>query len=201
MIATRTLVRMLAGSALGLAMSIPLAAAPAQAGTLDLSWDVDTTTTLAKIGTTVSLPTGSLVAQIDTRSGAMTGDLSFPTATKTLQLGQIPLGTVSVALHQAGQVRGRVNRDRTRAAANAAFDVQIVSIRPAFAPALNLVGGPCTTRRPATAGLHGPINLGGSTTFTSTYYLPRFADCGQSATPILNALLPGPRNTMSITLS
>ena len=37
-------------------------------------------------------------------SGAMTGDLTFPTASKTLNLGQIPLADVSVALHQAADV-------------------------------------------------------------------------------------------------
>lgn len=201
MISTRMLARTLASSAIGLAMTIPLAAAPAHADVLDLSWDVDTTTTLKKIGTTVSLPTGSLVAQIDSASGAMTGDLTFPTASKTLSIGQIPLADVSVALHQAAPVTGSVDLDRNHAAASASFDVQVVAIRPTFAPAINLVSGSCTTQTPATASLRGPINLGGSTTFSSSYALPKFEDCGRTTTKVISTLLSGPKNTMQITLS
>lgn len=201
MISTRTLVRTLAGSTLGLALAVPFAAAPAQAEVLDLSWDVATTTTLKKVGATVSLPTGSLVAQVDSVSGAMTGDLTFPTATRTINLKQIPLADVSVALHQAAPVTGSVDLAKDRAEAKASFDVQVVAIRPVFAPSLNLVSGSCTTATPAAASLRGPINLGGSTTFSSSYALPKFEDCGPATTKVISALLSGPKNTMKITLS
>jgi len=135
----RTPARTLAGAVAGLAVALSLGVAPAQANTLDLTWDVDTKTTLKKIDETVKLPTGKLEAKIDTATGKMTGDLKLPKASKKIELAKLPLATVTVALTQAGPIKGKVNMDAGTARAQAKFNIRVVSIKPIGAPAINLV--------------------------------------------------------------
>ena len=44
------------------------------------------------------------------------------------------------------------------------------------------------------------MNLTGASTFSSSYTIPKFADCGL-VTPILNLIIPGSGNTFTVTFA
>ena len=199
---THNLVRGLVTAAAGLALTVPFAAAPAQAGTVDRSWNVDATTTIKSVDQTIAIPTGSLNAKVDFATGKLTGNLALPNATQRLSYSTIPLADVTVAFHQAAPVTGTFNVNAGTAKATAKFNVQVVSIRPVAVPWLNLISGSCTTKAPGVANIAGPLNMGGASTLTGTYQLPAFTNCGGKLVDLaISAGLSGKGNTMTATLS
>lgn len=202
MFSIRTMARATAAASVTLTMAAALGAAPASADpVVDMSWTVKTTTTLKKLGETVKLPNGTLDAKIDTATGAMTGTLALPKASQKISLPRLPLAEVTVAFDQAAPITGKVDLAEGTARAKASFVVRIVSIRPVHSPAINLVKGKCTTTKPVAASLNGPINPGGVSTFASTYTMPAFKKCGPKASGVINSLLAGGKNKMTIKLS
>jgi hypothetical protein len=73
-----------------------------------------------------------------------------------------------------------------------------VAVRPLGIPFLNLVGNRCQTATPITLTLSGPVDLTAGSTFSGTYTVPRFKNCGLT-TPILNLIVPGGGNTFTAT--
>lgn len=198
----RTLARVTAAASVTLGMAAALGTAPATADpVVDLTWKVKTTTTLKKLDERVKLPKGQLKAQIDMGTGAMTGNLVLPEASKRISVPRLPLAEVTVAFDQSGPITGQVDLAAGTASAKAKFNVRIVSISPVHSPAVNLVRGTCTTKKPVKAALEGPFNLGGTTKFDATYKLPKFKKCGRTAGRAINKLLTGGKNTMTIKLS
>lgn len=199
---TSPLARVTAAASVTLALAAALGAAPASADpVVDMSWTVKTTTTLKKLDERVKLPNGTLDARIDMGTGKMTGNLSLPRATQRVNLPRLPLAEVTVAFEQAAPIKGQVDLTDGTAEATARFQVQIVAIRPVHAPAVNLVRGACTTAKPVTASLDGPISLGGTSTFESAYKMPAFKKCGRKVGGVVNSLLAGGKNEMTIKLS
>ena len=45
------------------------------------------------------------------------------------------------------------------------------------------------------------MNLTGSSTFSSSFTIPKFADCGLLITPVLNLIIPGGGNTFTVTFA
>lgn len=200
MMQIRTLVRTLAVAATALIASLPLTATPAQAEpVLPINWNVDVTTTMKSLGQTVVVPTGTFDGGFDLGTGKLSGDLELPRATKRLDIGRLPLAKVTFAMEQAAPIDGTIDLATMTAKTTASFNVRIVAIRPVLTPWINLVRGSCTTRTPVTAELGGPVNLAGKTTFEGQYELPRFRNCGLLATPTINAIVPGPGNSLSAT--
>ena len=197
---TRNLVRGLATVTAGLALAIPFAASPAQAE--PITFNVDATATFKTAKTTVVLPTGTLNADVNRATGKLTGNLALPNASKRISFSSIPLADVTVAFHQAAPVTGTFDTTAGKASTKATFNVQVVGIRPAFAPQLNLVQGSCTTKAPTTVSLSGPINLGGVSSFSGGFDLADFGSCGNKLVDkAISAALSGSGNTMTAKLS
>ena len=196
-----TMVRGLVAAA-GLALTIPLAAAPANAAQ-NVSFTVNATTHIKNVNQTVAIPAGTLTGKISNYNGKLTqGSLSLPNATKRLSHSTIPLADVTVAFIQAAPVTGTVDFNNGTADAKATFKVKVASIRPVVLPWLNLVSGSCTTKTASTVSIAGPINAGGTSTFNSGYQLAAFDNCGNKfATAAVTAALSGAGNTMSVSLS
>ncbi len=193
----RTVARSSAVTAIA-ALSITLAQPAAQADPIiPIDWNVDATSTLAKLGKEVTLPTGTFVGSFDLGNSQLTGDLTLPAATTRLDIGKLPLANVTMELAQAAPVVGTVDLATMQAQTTASFDVKIPAIRPVFAPWINLVKSSCQTRTPVVTSIGGAVDLVAGSTFSGSYELPKFKNCGLGVTSILNEIVPGGGNTMS----
>lgn len=167
---------------------------------IPIDWKVDATTTMKAFNLKVDVPTGSFKGAFDLGNASLSGDMTLPTATKRIDLGRLPMANVQFAMEQAAPVTGTVTDWSTLAVTTtASFNVRIVSVRPTIMPFVNLVGNKCTTEKPVTTTLGGNVDLVGKTTFSGTYTLPKFKNCGFGVTQVLNAIIPGPGNTFAAT--
>lgn len=166
--------------------------------TLAIDWKVDATTTLKSLNQTVVVPTGSFTGSVDLVTWDLTGNLVLPPATTVMKLGSLPLASATFEMVQAAPITGHVDLATSTVTTAASFNVRIRSVKPLGLP-LNLVGDNCRTATPVTSNLSGPFSLTGSSTFTSTYTMPKLKDCGFFITPILNLIIPGPGNTLTAT--
>ena len=153
--------------------------APAQAeNQMPISWKVDVTTTMKSLNQTVVIPTGTFNGGIGLETAKLTGDLKLPQAKKRFYLGSLPMADITFAMDQAAPINGQIDFMKLQVDALASFNVRIVSVRPVWMPWLNLVGNSCRTVNPVTSRMTGPINLTGANTFSGTYTLGKFRDCG-----------------------
>jgi len=186
------MVMMLAG--FGLATAAPSASADT---IIPIHWVVNATTTIKSVNMTVTVPPGSFVGQVDLNTGALTGNLTLPPASKTISLLGVPLATATFSMKETGPITGHVNLAAKTVTVNSSFTFNITSATLSFAPWLNLVGNSCRGVTPITVNMSGPLHLTGASTFTSTYTIPKFTGCGFLVTPLLNLIIPGPGNTFT----
>ena len=78
-------------------------------------------------------------------------------------------------------------------------EVKIISVTP-VGTNLNLVGNSCITSQPITLHLSGPFEFVGPASFSTTYTIPPFQNCGL-LTAAVNQLVPGPGNAFNATFS
>lgn len=180
--------------ALCFAQANPAAADPI----IPINWSVQTTTTLKSLNQTVVSPPGTFTGQVDLGTGALTGDLALPPARSTVKIAGLPLANAEFALEQAAPIQGGVDLATGTVSTTASFNVRLKSLKPTLLP-INLVGNNCRTVSPVTVTLSGPFSLTGASTFTGTFTLPKFRDCGLFNTPLINLVIPGPGNTISAT--
>jgi hypothetical protein len=187
------------------ALSAPSAAA---APVLPIDWTVYASTHLAKPGLDVTVPPGAFTGSADLGTGDLSGNLSLPPASISLQLlGAVPAATAQFAIHQVGPVTGHVDLSTLHATATAVFAIDVVTLTPSLPTltagngaleSVNLVGDDCTTRTPITVTMEGAVDLVHGSTFSSTFAVPPFTHC-KLLTPVLNALIPGDGNTFTAT--
>ncbi len=183
--------------ALTLAPARPASADPV----LPITWDVDASTTLSSLGLTVDVPGGVFDGQVDLGTGELSGDLSLPASTTTFALGRLPLADATFEMTQVEPITGSVDLANGTATATAVFDIRLRAMRPTIAPWWNLVGSRCRTASPISVTMSGPISLTGPSSFSGTYTIPRFKDCGFVVTPIINLIIPSSGNTFSATFA
>lgn len=199
--------RRLAGVALVLgavAATLSLGITSALADTVvNASYPINGTTHVAKTNSDLTLGPGTLTASADLTTAQITsGSLILPPATGTFtELGFIPV-TATVAFQQVGQVTGTVNLANGAVTATANVSLRITDLKVA---GLDVGVGPsCQTVQPASitvaTGTGFSILAGG--TASGTYTIPQFSNCGLLGveTPVINAVIPGPGNTISLTL-
>lgn len=192
----RAISRIIAAAVVGLGFSA--AAAPAQADSLPIEWNVDATTHLASLNKDVHVPTGTFSGSYDFATGKVSGNLKLPQATSRLDLGSLPLANVTMAMEQTAPISGDIDIMTMQARTTSTFNVRILAIRPVLLPFFNLVNGStCKTQTPVVASLAGKVDLAAGSTFTGSYDLPKFANCGFGVNQIINLLVPGPGNTMT----
>ncbi|MBO0825311.1 MAG: hypothetical protein J2P27_15895 [Actinobacteria bacterium] len=199
--------RRLAGAAFVLAAvaaTLSLGVSSALADTvLTASYPINGTTHVAKTNSDLTLGPGTLTATADLTTNQITsGTLTLPSATGTFtELGFIPV-TATVAFEQVGQVTGTIDRVTGAVTATADVTLQITDLKVAGVDVG--VGPACQTVQPAsitvTTGPGFNILAGGPA--SGTYTIPQFSKCGLLGieTPVINAVIPGPGNTISLTL-
>jgi hypothetical protein len=186
-----------AATALGLGASAALADT-----TVTASYPVTGSTLIAAPNATVDLGPGTLTSTVDLTAGTLTGNLSLPPATGSFnELGLVPV-TATTEFIQQGQTTGTINLTTGAVTATSYVTIRITSLTVAGIP---VPPGPlCQTVVPAQITVTsqpgwGPFRGG---TLAGSYAIPVFNDCGllNVETPVINATLPGPGNTISLTL-
>ncbi len=182
----------------GLALTAP--AAGAANPTFPFDWNIKASTHLQKLDQTVSVPKGSFKGQVDLVTGKLTGSISLPPASTTMQVAGVGLATATFKIAQVKPVTGTVNFSTFQAKATSVFDIKVTKVAPALTPSVNLVGNACKTTTPVKVTMSGKASLTASSTFKGTYTIPPLANCGL-LTPVLNQLVPGPGNTFTAVAS
>ena len=188
-----------------LAAGIGFSAAPALASraapadqTITLTYPVTGSTVIKKINSTIPLGPGTLSTAGDLTTSTLTATLTLPPATGSFkELGFVPV-TATTKLIQVGQATGTFNFNANTVTTTATAILQLTSLNVA---GISLpVGNACETS-PATITVSSQpgFTFGTGGTLAGTYAIPNFRHCGL-ATVLINLTLPGPGNTISLTL-
>jgi hypothetical protein len=186
----------------GLVAAFAIAATPAAASastTLKVRYPVHGSTFLKAPNATVTLGPGTLKSTVNATTGALRASLILPPATGSFQeLGLIPV-TATTAFIQDGAATGSINLSTGAVATTARITLQITSLSVSGIPVP--VGPACESATPATISVASQpgfsIVNGGK--LSGTYTIPPFANCGL-VTSVLNLTIPGPGNTITLTL-
>jgi hypothetical protein len=156
------------------------------------------TSTIKKLNATLPLGPGKLSVDLDGASGSFTSTIQLPPAQGNFAIFGIFPTSATVSLQQVGLVTGTLVDGVVTAHAN--INIQLSNVTAiGFIPLL--VGDNCKTKTPASIDLHSAPDFnpldGGD--LLATYTIPEFANCNL-ATGILNGLIPGPDNQITLTL-
>jgi hypothetical protein len=192
-----------AAAVAGIAAATPALASPAAPAapsdsTVSVSYPVTGSTFIKAIGSTIDLGPGTLSTTADLTTSTLTGTLTLPSATGSFkELGLIPV-TATTEMVQDGTATGTVNFTTNAVTTTATDTIKLTSLKVAGIPIL--VGPSCETS-PATIAVSSEagFNVLNGGTLSGTYTIPPFAHCGL-ATLLINLTLPGPGNTISLTL-
>ena len=192
-----------AAAVAGIAAATPALASPAARtapsdSTVSVSYPVTGSTFIKAIGSTIDLGPGTLSTTADLTTSTLTGTLTLPPATGSFkELGLIPV-TATTEMVQDGTATGTVNFTTNAVTTTATDTIKLTSLKVAGVPIL--VGPSCETS-PATIAVSSEagFNVLNGGTLSGTYTIPPFAHCGL-ATLLINLTLPGPGNTISLTL-
>jgi hypothetical protein len=180
--------------------AILAAAAPASAqSTVTVKYPVTGSTTINSVDATAALGPGTLKSTVNLSTGAVIASLKLPPATVSYEeLGLIPV-TATTAFINDGKTKGTVNLDTGAVTTTSNITLQVTSLTVGGIPVP--VGNACESATPATVTVNSQpgfsIVNGGS--LSGTYTIPPFANCGLE-TPVLNLTIPGPGNTITLTL-
>ncbi len=186
-----------AGGLLSLAV-VPASVASADSS-VTVTYPVTGNTYIKAINSTVPLGPGTLTSTVDLTTGAVSSTLSLPAATGSFkELGFIPV-TATTQFIQDGAATGTANLSTNTVSVTSQTTLQITSLSVAGIPIP--VGPNCETRTPAsiTVNSQAGFNALGGGDLAGTYTIPRFSHCGL-ATLLINLTIPGPGNTITLTL-
>jgi hypothetical protein len=193
------LAAMAAGAAVLAAAAVTTTAGAASADTvLNVHYAVTGTTYIARLNTTVNLGRGTLASTVDLTTGTSTSALTLPPATaSTKVLGLIPVSATTEMI-QNGPASGTVNTSTNTITSTASVTLKITKLTVA---GLSLpVGGSCETT-PFNISLSSApgFTVGGGGPVNGTFTIPAFRRCGLN-TLLINLSIPGPGNTINLTL-
>ena len=202
LLATSAVLAAGAGLAAAPALASPTAASTTAASTdtmVTVTYPVTGSTFIKAINSTVALGPGTLATTADLTTSTLTGTLTLPPATGSFkELGLIPV-TATTELVQDGPATGTVDFSTNAVQTTTQATLKVTSLTAAGLPIP--VGSSCQTSTPATITVSSQpgFNVLSGGTLAGTYTIPRFAHCGL-ATLLINLTLPGPGNTISLTL-
>jgi hypothetical protein len=194
----RPAVGLLAAGLCAAAFALPAVAnaAPAADPMLNATYPVNGTTTINATNSSLTLGPGTLTASLDTTTLAFTGNLDLPAATGSFtEFGFVPV-TATAEFIQDGAITGNdVNGGIT---ATAHISIKLTKVVAGGIPLL--IGNNCQTL-PAEIDLASGdgfnVLLGGPV--SGTFTIPPFLGCGLN-NALINGTIPGPGNTISLTL-
>lgn len=182
---------------------LPTGSASAADG-LTVTYDAVGSSTIAKTSSTVAIGPTTLTTTLDPASGAFTGHLPIPETTNTFKIiGLLPV-QARVSFIEAAPVTGALVRSgsTTTVQSTATYYIRLSDVTVGGLP--TFVGDHCQTAAPVSIPANTPageaFNLTTGGHLTGTYTLGDFADCGLT-TALVNLLVPGPGNTVDLTVS
>jgi hypothetical protein len=167
--------------------------------TITIRYPVTGTTHLAAPNADLPLGPGKLTATADLTTDAITAKLSLPDATGSFkELGLVPV-TATAQLINDGPTTGTIDPNTGSVTTTSLITMRIVSLTVAGIP--QLVGNSCETSAPVsvTVASQPGFNILKGGNLDGTYTIPQFANCGLD-TLLINLTLPGPGNTITLTL-
>jgi hypothetical protein len=175
------------------------AAPRADAGSgIIVGYNISGRTTLKKLGSAVLL-TGRFDAVVDGVTGTINGTITIePAAGTFLSFGFVPVNATTTFTEQG---------DATGTFTNGIADVTSqleLGLSDARVNGTKLdVGSACRTVTPVAVRINGPLNLLGSSDFTTSITIPQFTGCGvtENLDPLFDGLVSGPGNELDITLT
>jgi hypothetical protein len=180
--------------------AIMASAAPASAQTtVTVQYPVTGSTMIQKLNATAELGPGTLTSTVNLSTGAVTASLTLPPASVSYEeLGLVPV-TATTAFINDGPTTGTVNLDTGAVTTTSHIIMQITSLTVAGLPVPVPKG--CESAKPATVTVNSlpGFNIVNGGSLSGTYTIPRFAHCGLE-TPVFNLTIPGPGNTITLTL-
>ena len=186
----------------GLLALATIAATPAAASAatvIKVRYPVNGSTFIKAANATVTLGPGALRSRVNLSNGNVTASLNLPPATGSFtELGLIPV-TATVVFIQNGPTTGKVDLNTGAVTTSSSITLQITSLTVSGLPVP--VGPACESATPASVALASQpgFSIVNGGTVSGTYTIPPFAGCGL-ITPVLNLTIPGPGNTISLTL-
>jgi hypothetical protein len=189
-----------AAAVAGIALATPALASPAAPSdtTVSVSYPVTGSTFIKAIGSTINLGPGTLSTAADLTTSTLTGTLTLPPATGSFkELGLVPV-TATTEMIQDGTATGTVDFSTNAVTTTATDTIRLTSLKVAGLP---IPVGPSCQTSPATITVSSQagFNVLNGGTLSGSYTIPPFAHCGL-ATLLINLTLPGPGNTISLTL-
>jgi len=156
------------------------------------------TTFIKKLDATVNLGSGTLAATVDLTTGTSSSTLTLPPATASVrELGVIPVSATTEMI-QNGPAAGTVDLNANTITSTASVTLKITHLTIA---GLSVpVGSSCQTSPFSVNLSSGPgFTVGGGGPVSGSYTIPAFRHCGLN-TLLLNLTIPGPGNTLNLTL-
>jgi hypothetical protein len=153
---------------------------------------------IKKLNTTINIGTGTLAATVDLTTGTSTSTLTVPPSTISMkEFGFIPV-TVTTQMVQNGPATGTANLNTNTISSTSSVILEIASISVA---GINIpVGNSCQTSPFSVTIASDPgFTISGGGPISGSFTISNFHHCGIT-TPILNLLIPGPGNTLNLTL-
>src|SRR3984893_1613302 len=197
LLATATPAAAVAGIGLSAAPALASRSTPADQ-VFKLTFPVTGSTFIKKVNSSISLGPGTLASTADLTTSTLTATLTLPPATGSFkELGFIPV-TATTKMIQVGQATGTFNFNANTVTTTATDILQLTSLNVG---GINIpVGNSCKTSPAAITVTSQPgFTFGTGGTLGGTYTIPNFRHCGL-ATLLINLTLPGPGNTISLTL-
>ena len=175
------------------------AAASAATTKITVRYPVTGSTFLKAVNSTATLGPGKLTTAVNFSTGALTANLVLPPASVSFtELGLIPV-TATTAFIQDGPTTGTLNLGTGAVTTTSNITLRVTALSISGLPVP--VPSGCQSASPATVTVNSQPGFsvvnGGS--LSGTYTIPPFAHCGL-LTPVLNLTVPGPGNTISLTL-
>lgn len=166
--------------------------------TVSVTYPVTGSTFIKAIDSAIALGPGTLSTTADLTTSTLTGTLTLPPATGSFkELGLVPV-TATTQMIQDGPATGTVDFSTNTVTTTATDTIQLTSLKVAGLP---IPVGPSCETSPATITVSSQpgFNVLAGGTLAGTYTIPPFAHCGL-ATLLINLTLPGPGNTITLTL-
>lgn len=180
---------------------VGITAAPATAAgtTITVRYPVTGSTNLAAPNATLPLGPGKLTATADLSTYTVTAKLSLPDATGSFKEQNLIPVTATAQLINDGPTTGTVNANTGAVATTSKITMRIVDLTVGGIP--QLIGNSCETVTPVTVSVASQpgFNILNGGNLTGTYTIPPFAHCLLD-TLLINLTLPGPGNTITLTL-
>jgi hypothetical protein len=190
----------MAGIAVVAAAAVVTSSGAASADTtVTITYPVNGSTYVAAPGATLPLGPGKLKSTVDLNTGAITAKITLPNATGSFkEFGFIPV-TATAQLINDGPTTGTLNLSTGAVQTTSKITMRLVSLSVAGLPVP--LGPACQTAQPVVVRLASQpgFNVLKGGVVSGTYTLPPFDNCGL-ATLLINFTLPGPNNTISLTL-